>query len=76
MIYNPENETHIFLFPHQDDEFGVFFCIEESLKNNVNVICIYCTDGTDSTGLRNSESVKVLTSLGVDKRKIFFFSIV
>lgn len=63
----------VFLFPHQDDEFGVFYCIEQAVKSARKVHCLYYTDGGDTQGVRNNESIKVLTSLGVSIENIHFF---
>src|SRR5215467_13204475 len=35
----------LFLLAHQDDEFGVFFEIEDTLANGGRAICVYLTDG-------------------------------
>ena len=65
----------LFLFPHQDDEYGVFYEIEKSAKNNFRPICLYLTDGSfgeASPKARNEESRKVLTRLGVQEENIHF----
>lgn len=64
----------LFLFAHQDDEFGVFPVIEKSIADNECVICIYATDGSvnASPELRNQESISVLTKLGVTQSNVIF----
>lgn len=65
----------IFLFAHQDDEFGVFGAIEAVVRIGGRVTCLYLTSGT-SAGLqslqRNGESIAVLSSLGVARQDIHF----
>lgn len=64
----------LFLFAHQDDEFGVFHQIERELKTGRRVICAYATDGaaTADPHTRDAESRKVLKKLGVSSQDIFF----
>lgn len=64
----------LFLFAHQDDEFGVFHVIEQELRVGRRVCCVYVTDGgaTAETDRRNSESKAVLQKLGVAVDNIFF----
>lgn len=67
--------TSLFLFAHQDDEFGVYNKITEDVRNGNLVYCAYLTTGTSSnlsSTRRNNESISVLTSLGVKKQNIFF----
>ena len=65
----------LFLFAHQDDEFGVFQKILEERQKGHRVCCAYLTDGS-SNGMtsqrRNRESLSVLMYLGVQERDIFF----
>jgi hypothetical protein len=65
----------LFLFAHQDDEFGVFHQIETEVKSGVLVHCAYVTSGVsagaDATK-RNMESRNVLESLGIDSNRILF----
>lgn len=64
-----------FLLPHQDDEFGVFFAIENAVSQGAKVLCLYLTDGGyggQSTERRNNESRNVLRRLGVDETDIHF----
>ena len=65
----------LFLFAHQDDEFGVFQLIIDEQRNGRRVFCAYLTDGASpgaSSLRRNRESLAVLTRLGVQEEDIFF----
>jgi LmbE family N-acetylglucosaminyl deacetylase len=65
----------LFLFAHQDDEFGIFQQIVIEKMRGSRVICIYFTNGVVAGGdssRRNRESLSVLADLGVDKENIFF----
>ena len=62
----------IFLFAHQDDEFGVFHMISEELQGGSDVWCLYFTDGGTKTKKRNSESFDVLSNMGVLPANIIF----
>ena len=57
----------LFLFAHQDDEFGVFSQIEQEVRAGRQVRCVYVTDGaaTANPDLRDAESLAVLRKLGV-----------
>ena len=75
MIYF--NEKKIFyIFSHQDDEFGIFPQLKKDALSN-EVFIFYLTSGTNKEIkknrliLRDKESIKTLTFLGV-KKKIFF----
>jgi LmbE family N-acetylglucosaminyl deacetylase len=73
----PKPSFSIFLLPHQDDEAGCFFEIEKKVILNKIVLIIYLTSGSldKKTSLkRNSESINVLTNLGVEKKNIIFLS--
>ncbi len=67
----------IYLFAHQDDEFGVFSDIYRNKEEN-NIYIFYLTNGTSSAikknylSIRDRESIKVLTKLGIKKKNIFF----
>ena len=68
----------IFYFlAHQDDEFGVFAQIKKEVKKN-ELFFFYLTSGTDKKinkyklYLRDKESIKALTALGIRKENIFF----
>lgn len=64
----------LFLFPHQDDEFGVFYQIEQERRAGRRVFCIYVTDGSTTAAplRRNAESLAVLQRLGVARDDILF----
>jgi LmbE family N-acetylglucosaminyl deacetylase len=65
----------LFLFAHQDDEFGVYQKIIDEQHNGRRVFCTYLTDGVfqgKSSLQRNRESLAVLTQLGVHEEDIFF----
>lgn len=65
----------VFLFAHQDDEFGVFHQITLERTSGVRVFCIYLTSGVSYGGCsrrRNSESLQVLRDLGVSEDHVVF----
>lgn len=65
----------LFLFAHQDDEFGVFQKIMDEQRHGRRVFCAYLTDGVfegESSARRNRESLAVLTKLGVIEEDILF----
>jgi len=65
----------IFLFAHQDDEFGVLQKIIDEIAKGRNVYCAYFTTGTydgEKAERRNLESVRVLSDLGVSLKNIIF----
>ena len=69
----PSNSV-LFLFAHQDDEFGVMHQIEQEVKAGASVYCAYATSGVGvyaDPHQRNTESLQVLESLGVDTKKVF-----
>lgn len=65
----------LFLFAHQDDEFGVYQAIIDEIDKGREVYCAYLTNG-DFGGIspirRNQESLDVLSKLGVPKQNIHF----
>ena len=67
----------IYLFAHQDDEFGVFIDIYKNIKIH-NIYIFYLTNGDtkiidkSKLSIRDRESIKVLTKLGVKKKNIIF----
>jgi LmbE family N-acetylglucosaminyl deacetylase len=68
-------QTVLFLFAHQDDEFGVFQRILDELDTGAKVVCAYLTSGTvggRSTKERNEESLAVLRRLGVHDDNVLF----
>jgi LmbE family N-acetylglucosaminyl deacetylase len=65
----------LFLFAHQDDEFGVMHQIEKEIKSGSTVYCVYATTGVlfnEDPKCRNEESRKVLITLGVTPNHILF----
>lgn len=65
----------LFLFAHQDDEFGVFQKIVDEVQAGRHVCCAYLTNGSCSgelTACRNLESLAVLAKLGVRAQDVFF----
>lgn len=63
-----EAAAALFLFAHQDDEFGVFQRILDCRRRGLRVACAYLTDGAAagaSSAARNAESRAVLAQLGV-----------
>jgi LmbE family N-acetylglucosaminyl deacetylase len=65
----------LFLFAHQDDEFGVYQRIAECRAGGLRVICAYFTDGATPTATaaqRNLESLAVLEKLGVAREDVHF----
>ena len=67
--------SSIFLFAHQDDEFGVFQKIVDEIADGQHVYCVYFTNGVavgGSSRRRNLESISVLMKLGVYRENIIF----
>lgn len=67
--------TSLFLFAHQDDEFGVFWKIYSLCQTHNRVIIAYLTSGSVSgqqNPTRDQESINVLMRLGVARRDIHF----
>lgn len=65
----------LFLFAHQDDEFGVLQHIADYRRRGVPVACAYLTDGQGRrarAARRNAESRAVLGRLGVAPQAIVF----
>ena len=65
----------LFLFAHQDDEFGVFQAIVDELASGRKVFCAFLTDGVQngvSPEQRNKESISALVNLGVVRENILF----
>jgi LmbE family N-acetylglucosaminyl deacetylase len=71
----PIEPVALFLFAHQDDEFGVFERITTLRRQGVRVACAYLTDGqtaNSSAAVRNAESLAVLAQLGVEPEHVRF----
>lgn len=63
----------LFLFAHQDDEFGAFHLLDDCRRRGQRVVCAYLTRGARGCGARrNEESRRVLAELGVDEDDIRF----
>ena len=62
----------LFLFAHQDDEYGVYAKIHEHCRCGDAVYCAYLTDGGSQTLRRSQESRAVLGSLGVAPSRVLF----
>lgn len=65
----------LFLFAHQDDEFGVYQRISDCKRAGLRVLCAYFTDGATrgvTAEERNAESLKVLAQLGVARGDVHF----
>jgi LmbE family N-acetylglucosaminyl deacetylase len=65
----------LFLFAHQDDEFGVYQRILDARRRGLRVACAYLTDGAAGgvgAPRRNAESRAVLARLGVVEQDIVF----
>lgn len=65
----------LFLFAHQDDEFGVFHRIGQCVREGMRVYCAYLTDGAyrrATSSQRNEESLAVLEQLGVQRQHVAF----
>jgi hypothetical protein len=65
----------VFLFAHQDDEFGVFHALERSVAAGRQPFCLYLTNGDfggQDVAVRNRESQAVLASLGVRAEDCLF----
>ena len=64
----------LFIFAHQDDEYGALPWIVKELRDGNSVSCIYLTDGGSRTApeVRDRESIAVLMRLGVAFHNICF----
>jgi LmbE family N-acetylglucosaminyl deacetylase len=65
----------VFLFAHQDDEFGVFQSIERDRARGLRIRIAYLTTGVSdgrSPIFRNAESLRVLSSMGIPAEDIVF----
>ncbi|MEH6436552.1 PIG-L family deacetylase [Massilia sp. DD77] len=70
-----EPAAALFLFAHQDDEFGVFARIADCRRRGLRVACAYLTDGATAgatAARRNAESLAVLARLGVAREDVAF----
>lgn len=62
----------LFLFAHQDDEYGVFAKLHEHCRRGDAVHCAYLTDGGPLAPRRCRESLAVLADLGVATAHVHF----
>ncbi|MCR5256672.1 MAG: PIG-L family deacetylase [Desulfovibrio sp.] len=62
----------LFLFAHQDDEYGIYAKINEHCLCGDAVHCVYLTDGGPQAQRRCQESQDVLGSLGVAPSRVLF----
>lgn len=69
--------TSLFLFAHQDDEFGVLAAIGDARRAGERVVCAYFTDGSlgGDPAVRDAESRAVLQRLGVELADVHFFGV-
>lgn len=66
---------NLFLFAHQDDEYGVYPLLEYLVASNAEVTIVYLTSGTmdgSPSPRRNQESLHVLTRIGVAPEQVHF----
>lgn len=61
----------VFLFAHQDDEFGIWQHIQLEQGAGRRVFCLYLTDG-GQPARRNAESLAVLKGCGVAPEDVLF----
>ena len=67
--------VNIFLFAHQDDEFGVFSEITKLINAGEKILVFYLTSGSSVHYIcekRDFESVRVLNKLGVNTKDVIF----
>lgn len=65
----------LFLFAHQDDEYGAFALIEAAVAAGRRPLCVYLTNGDfggQDPARRDAESRAVLASLGVPATDVIF----
>jgi hypothetical protein len=74
-VLQHSSKIALYLFAHQDDEFGVMYRIEKEVISGTSVYCVFATTGVvtgEDSQRRNEESQKVLTTLGVNPKQILF----
>jgi len=67
--------VNLFLFAHQDDEYGVFPLLEQLVARGEQITVIYLTSGTldgQPSARRNRESGDVLARIGIATTDIYF----
>lgn len=65
----------VFLFAHQDDEYGVYELIHRAVEQGRRAVCIYMTSGVRSgadASIRDRESLAVLADMGVPADDVIF----
>ena len=64
----------VFVFAHQDDEIGAAPWIEKEVRDDNRVSCVFLTDGArrTCTGVRDAESIGVLSRIGVRSEDVSF----
>lgn len=75
MTSTPTSAVNLFLFAHQDDEYGVYPVLERLVSQREAITIVYLTSGTldgRRSERRNEESVSVLARIGIDSRDIHF----
>lgn len=66
---------NLFVFAHQDDEFGVFHEIKKLSNEGQEIFIVYLTSGTldgSMSMLRDMESMETLALIGVKRENVFF----
>lgn len=66
---------NLFLFAHQDDEYGVFPLLEQLVGRRESIRVVYLTSGTldgQRSERRNRESTDVLARIGIEETQIYF----
>ncbi|MEN8134058.1 MAG: PIG-L family deacetylase [Thermodesulfobacteriota bacterium] len=69
------NNIAVFLFAHQDDEFGVYAEMDRLIATGVRIVAIYLTSGNlngQPCQERDNESLAVLADMGVMRDDIYF----
>lgn len=62
----------VFLFSHQDDEYGIYHTLLRQVDKRKDIRCVYLTDGGIKSKQRNKESLKVLLKLGLKPEQVLF----
>ncbi len=62
----------LFIFAHQDDEMAAASRIVYERERGASVHCAFLTDGGAAAHVRDRESLRALTELGVDASRIHF----
>ncbi|MBD8881286.1 PIG-L family deacetylase [Rhodanobacter sp. 7MK24] len=77
-IESPAVANGLFVFAHPDDEFGCFESIRIEVESGRRVSCFYLTDGGyggQPVARRKGESIRVLSSLGIDAEDVHFLGV-